>query len=88
MTPRTDAQVCRLTKPLTGFASYPDTTEVVPAELARELERRLTTLGGIQTLCSEAARALRQIKDLANVNEHTRQMLVSIGNNLNEASRR
>src|SRR5689334_9386794 len=50
----------------------------------REVEAKLD---GIRTLCGESARALGQIKDLANVNQHTRQMLVRIGNALNAASR-
>lgn len=40
-TPRTEAQVSVLDAPLTGYASYPDNKEVVPAEYARELERQL-----------------------------------------------
>ena len=47
-TPRTDAQVHRLAEPLTGWASYPDTVEVVPAEFARELERRLIAIRALQ----------------------------------------
>lgn len=40
-TPKTDAQISILDEKLTGYASYPDSKEVVPAEFAKELERRL-----------------------------------------------
>ena len=40
-TPRTDAQCSPVTEPLTGWVSYPDPKEIVPADFARELEREL-----------------------------------------------
>lgn len=45
-TPKTDAQISVLDEKLTGYASYPDSKEVVPAEFAKELERRLVMFEG------------------------------------------
>lgn len=40
-TPKTEAQISILDEPLSGYPSYPDSKEVVPAEFAKELERSL-----------------------------------------------
>lgn len=70
------------------FLSRLSDEEGAAKERANELIAAMRSeLDGLKTLCGESARALRQIKDLANVNEHTRQMLVSIGNTLNERSK-
>lgn len=59
-TPRTEAQVYVLDAPLTGYASYPDSKEVVPAEFARELERQLSLCRAtLATYTAELSNSLR-----------------------------
>ena len=75
-TPRTDLQV--------QVAQRQRHDGYVHASFARVLEGENADL---KAAITHAVRAITQIKDLANVNQHTRQLLVHVGNALNEKLR-
>lgn len=57
------------------------------AEAATRLAKLERELAGVKTYCGRVAKAIGQIKDLANINDETRRMLIQLGNGLNDTSR-